>query len=429
MNAVSTPFAFVLVKWADEAGEPITLDQAKVLFTETGRGRSYLVDWFTDNTHGHVDMSGNQVFGWLRLPETLAEHQAKKPTDGRARVVGLARQAAADAQIDLSGFAGVIVVTNRFSDLYGGFGPPGYVETTAERGPGHRYWESKISPSVLCQEVIHALGVYNHSRARGAGDYTDPYDVMSMFAAYAGTHPEDPELSIGPGLNAAFMDRCGWLSTGRTQTVTEQSEVVQLRPLHRRDLPGPLCARVGTWFVEYRPKQRWDVGVPASVVLVHERADDTSFLLAALSQGGIHTTRQPDVVWPDYQEVQVESIDDEALTASVRVTRVARPAPPTAGPAITLTGQLGDGGGLILVGGRIVRIPPRSPLLAPLAQLATLQEAADLASRVDVGTIVERAALEQVAVFASERLYEVAELHSPIERLADFGPDWHDMSC
>lgn len=68
----------------------------------------------------------------------------------------------------------------------------------------------------------------------------------------------------------------------------------------------------------------------------------------------------------------VSSIDDDALTATVEV-RVPRQEP-VAGPAVSLFGTDADGGGLVLIGGKLHRIPPRSPSYALLERVVALEE-------------------------------------------------------
>jgi hypothetical protein len=78
--------------------------------------------------------------------------------------------------------------------------------------------------------------------------------------------------SIGPGLNAANMRSRGWLDESRVWTATSGLVDVPLdiRPLHRRDLPGQLAADLcGDYLVEYRKKERWDASINRSAVFVH----------------------------------------------------------------------------------------------------------------------------------------------------------------
>lgn len=372
--AIQAPCAFLLVKFAGSPDEPITKAGAEQLFTNAGRGTLNVVDWFDENTHGNVDMSGNAVFGWLPLSDSLADYQAKfaAGTYGRGSIIDLGRAAAAAAQIDLSPFTVVVVVTNVEVDLFGGTGMVCCTAATAGKG----FWEIQAAPAVLCQEMIHGLGVYEHSRHDGSDDdYNDVYDVMSMFGAYTGHHPNYPGLPIGPGLNAAFMKRCGWLDPTRGASL---GAGVTLRPLHRRDLTGSLYARVGEYFVEYRPAERWDVGFPSSVVLLHHIKNNTSYLVTALRPGS------PAFEWVsragNIGSIQVDAIDDASETATISTSFTeARPVP-VAGPALSLLGsEFGDGGGIVFIGGRIVLIPPRSPELRLVETAASLVSLAETA--------------------------------------------------
>ena len=105
-------------------------------------------------------------------------------------------------------------------------------------------------------------------------------------------------------------------------------------------------------------------------MLVHHRANLTSYL---------DEVRVPeDPPDPPFQmfhlptQMWVSSIDDDALIATVEV-RVPRQEP-IAGPAVSLFGTDADGGGLVLIGGKLHRIPPRSPSFALLERVVALEE-------------------------------------------------------
>jgi hypothetical protein len=397
------PTAFLLVKFQGSNDEPISVADAKRTFTATGRGTMNLVDWFDDNTHGSVDMSGNAVFGWLNLAESVAGYQAKRAdgTYNRDKIIELGRDAAATAGINLSPFVVHVVVTNVEVDLFGGVG---YACCTAATA-GKQFWEIQTAPSVLCQEIIHGLGVYEHARRHGSdADYRDQYDVMSMFAAWPGHSPANTNIPVGPGLNAAFMKRCGWLDPSRAAPAAQ----VQLRPLHRRDLPGPLYAIAGEYYVEYRPSRRWDTGF-ASTVLVHYIDNDTSYLIAELRAG------DPAFTWGDplspfvaHGSIHVDAIDDAGETATVTTAYSPGRPVPVGGPAISLfETEFTGGGGLVIIGGRLVRIPPRSPafrLIETAAQLATLGEV----------RVAARLKTEARAELYAQTISELEEAHEHI---------------
>jgi hypothetical protein len=412
---INFPFAFILVKFTDDPTEPISPDRARTLFTKVGRGGMYVVDWFDDNTHHKVDIGESQVFGWFPLQESSTDYNAKRAAGAdRSRILDLGRQAATAARVNLAAFSNVAVITNVEVDLFGS--AAGVVATAASANK--QYWEVQVAPSVLCQELIHGLGVPQHTRRVGSDDdYTDPYDVMSMFNATPGHHPSEPSLPIGPGLNSAFMDRAGWLDTSRVLTKPMR---VDLRPLHRLDLPGYLAAQVGNYYIEYRPRVGWDSGLPEPFVFVHTRENDTSYLVKELRSDQGLSIGDPRGILDDYFSLTVDSIDDSALTATVTID--ARSAwRPVAGPAEVFGGVAADGGGFIIIGGKIIKIPPRSPAMKVLEGLAMLEAVrsstlpAHLAHRMTVEV------LETLSSDLTAEIGELKDLHTPKAREAQDG--------
>src|SRR6266498_2058779 len=117
--ATYSPTAFLLVKFQGSNDEPISVADAKQVFTAVGRGTMNVVDWFDDNSHGQIDMTGNAVFGWLTVPDTVDGYRAKRK-DGsyeRGKIIDLARDAATAAGISLWPFTVIVTVTNVEVDL------------------------------------------------------------------------------------------------------------------------------------------------------------------------------------------------------------------------------------------------------------------------------------------------------------------------
>ena len=411
---MANPCAFILVRFADDPSTPISVNEAETLFTAQGRGRMYLVDYFAEITHGRVDMSGNAVFGWYDLDWTRQDYLDQRARTGdRTVLIAEARRVARANGAPIDSFVATIVASNGpgpAADFYGGYwAGQGYAQTTADQGPGNTGRESKVSPAALCQEIVHALGVPQHTRRTGSdADYQDPFDVMSLWTT--GTpapHPENADYVIGPGINAAFLDRCGWLDQSRGVEITHSGSY-QLRPLHRHDLPGNLFARFGDQYIEYRPKLRWDAGQAQSVVLVHHRANLTSYL------DEVHVPEDPPRD-PPFQifglpaQMWVSSIDDEALIATIEV-RVPRQQP-VAGPAVSLFGADAGGGGLVLIGGKLHQIPPRSPSFALLERVVALEEAYTLGVPPPLQLQVQQQILTQLAGTVTAQLDETKLPH------------------
>jgi hypothetical protein len=100
---------------------------------------------------------------------------------------------------------------------------------------------------------------------------------------------------------------------------------VQLRPLHRHDLPGHLAAEIpafdgasSNYLLEFRIKSKWDEAIPRSAVLVHRFEDGHSYLMSSTSgqydlANGETFERLP------YINVQIASIDEASQTATLRI--------------------------------------------------------------------------------------------------------------
>jgi hypothetical protein len=188
----------------------------------------------------------------------------------------------------------------------------------------------------------------------------------------------------------------GWLDMSRVyQFPATGSSQVTLRPLHRRDLPGYIAARVGETWIEFRMNELWDSAIGQPVVLLHRRdinesGKPCSTILITheggglVGAGGAQDRPRPDMrdgeVFKIGNELDIDSdllriavvINAEAREATIHVTH--RPARQLE-PALPFGGVTNDGGGLIWTPGRgWVRVPPRSPLYAVLEQIAEIEQ-------------------------------------------------------
>jgi hypothetical protein len=307
-----TPWAVLLCKFNDNANEPFPRRFYENLFTNTGVGLNNMVDFFRLYSHGSIDLGGSRVFGWLTLPESLAQANQHD----RGHVLPLARQTATNHGLDLSPFWGTIVCVNVGYETFGFLNGRAAVADSAG-----------TYAAVLGQEMGHGYGL-DHSRIDGStADYQDPWDVMSAKNTFQTGDPR-----IGPGLNAANMDGRGWLDPERVWSRAGffENRTLQLRPHHRRDLDGFLVARVGPFYVEYRHNEGWDAGIPRSAVLAHRLKANLSYLMRGTA--GNADLQPGDVVQrSDGQEavrVEVTGIDATNRVASVRLSL--RPTKPTA---------------------------------------------------------------------------------------------------
>jgi hypothetical protein len=407
--AVATPWAILLCKFNDDPVEPHPRSFYEKLFTTAGTGSRF----FTDCSHGSVDITGSQVLGWYTLNKKRSDYVGSGVNQkGRQDLVDWAKQAAAAANVDLSPFFAVVVVMNVQSDLFG--------------GPGRAVCDPpSTTPSLLGQEMGHGYGL-DHSRFDGSNDdYQDMWDVMSTMNAYTAAHPNYTRM--GPGLNAANMRGRNWLDETRVWSDNASSfdKTIVLRPLHRRDLTGWLAADLpGGYLAEFRMKEGWDAAIPRPAVLVHRFDNNHSYLMNG-------TAGHPDLVAGDKFEktiisatatthlaLTVEAIDTESHTATIRVVYKLQFHTIYEMFGHVSRGVMADGGGWLILNGKIVRIPPRGPITRILEQMMLFQSE-DL-NRLNPNTrgVVRQEALAAIVADVTALQEEAETFHSP-PRLAE----------
>jgi M6 family metalloprotease-like protein len=88
----ATPWAILLCKFKDKSDEPHSVDYFKKFFTQTGAGTSNMTDFYTEASHGALDLSGNKVIGWYQLDKNLSDYKGSGANQsGRNDLVTWAR--------------------------------------------------------------------------------------------------------------------------------------------------------------------------------------------------------------------------------------------------------------------------------------------------------------------------------------------------
>lgn len=294
LNPSQSSWAILLCKFKGDTSEPPAAQGVPSFRTvcENFFTKSNLtynaVKYFADMTHGKLDLTGSQVFGWLQIEASLTGRDKNGDPifdKSQTQVIDLARYAAKDAGIAVDKFAGVVVIMNTATGW--AQGSPGSVAMDWRRVDG-RNFDGTLGPrapgggngmEAFGQEMGHGYGL-DHSRMDGSNvDYLDQWDSMStMSSTYRIGDPD--YCARGPGLNAWNMRCRGWLDESRIWKIGAANagnfcETVQLRPLHQRGLPGWLGAELpgigahSPYLVEFRVPEMWDAGLPSAVVLVH----------------------------------------------------------------------------------------------------------------------------------------------------------------
>jgi hypothetical protein len=420
---MNTPWAILLIHFKDSLDEPFPRSRYEEIFTSAGAGKWNMVDYFRDMSHGRLDLSGSKVFGWIELDKARADYKGSGPNpQGRRDLITWAREKASEKypDLDLSKFFSVVVVLNYGHDLFGG--PYGVV--CGDDGANKVL--SGLSPSLLGQEMGHAYGL-RHSRLEGSpADYMDPYDIMSTVTrTFMAPHPVytardvrgDPVYRIGPGLNAANMAAVDWLDLSRVWVNLPGARIettLELRPLHRPDLPGFLAARLGRYFIEFRVKELWDGSVDPCV-LVHYFDDGHSYLVtddagrSAFTQGSVMSTPPNMSIFGSGQTIRVLSIDDVNRIAKIQVSMQVASLPnevPSPGPFQTpwvKWAAIASGDQALVVLNGIPLTIPRSSFAHQLLENVVLHQ-----STLGLGTerlkaAVQREALSNLAHLVEER--------------------------
>lgn len=237
--------------------------------------------YWREASHGTISLTGSQVFGWRDLQESVAEFNA---LGKRAVRVGHAAERFAQPgpdQVDFRSFTGIIVVTDQGADL-GGVRSDVTFNLNGENRPYRALICSQGNThSAIAHEMGHTFGL-DHSfdeKPKSCdpaddgrpGAYCDGWDIMS--AQLVNSIPRPRFGPSGPLLNALNMNLIGWLDASRVSRFTGNSDSMQLRPLSRPDLPGPLAIWLDDLLIEFRMNTGWDEGFGRPGVLIH-KVDD-----------------------------------------------------------------------------------------------------------------------------------------------------------
>ena len=174
----SSRWAILLLRFNNEqnlsASAP-SLNFYERLFTGKDAGTLNIPAYFSDISHGQLDLSASKVFDWMTIDANRSDYVGNIPDKdvpekkfNRNGLIALGYQTALDYKVSLSQFDGIVYSFAGLIDLFGILGGMAVVCDTGS-----------LWPSLLGQEMSHGYGL-DHSRADGSQtDYMDIWDIMS----------------------------------------------------------------------------------------------------------------------------------------------------------------------------------------------------------------------------------------------------------
>ncbi|NUW38305.1 hypothetical protein HTZ77_43955 [Nonomuraea sp. SMC257] len=277
-------WSILLCKFSDRPVEPQPPSYFEEFFLPAGKGQKAVFDFVDQQSRGRSTTAGSVVKGWYTMPYTWQQSKDANRAEKIEQCVRTVKAAGYTPPADHR-----IAVMLNAGDLDSGASGTRIVLDSAG-------WKAGLG----VHEFMHAHGLghsfsndlnYRNAEWSQPGEYDDPWDIMSAQNHYG---PWTGKFSYGAvGFNGPHLDEVGWLPSPRVITAGQDGRTrmtVQLAPLERQDLPGPLLLRVPFdpndlnhyYTVEFRKKTGVSEAIPRDIALIHEVDKGKTILLRDL---------------------------------------------------------------------------------------------------------------------------------------------------
>lgn len=280
-------------------------------FTEAGKGKGGLYDYWGTISDGNISLKGSKVFPWVDLnvtyngdPKRDRTHQVQDCIDATEKY--LADKHLTAKEYDLSDYYGLFILQNRPG---GEFGSIQNVTIDGKNySKGVVFFEfGSLDLSHAAHEMGHGYGLdhtFDLAQKKGCGgggpgeycDYWDPMGNPFWAIATSFSNPafgtatccgpkaqRSEQSSAGPGLNVRHLDELGWIPEGRinyylfhsSRRNCSGSVTYDVAALSHPQAKGYLELRVPFdgpakyYTVEFRHSSGWDRAF-ADSVLIHQ---------------------------------------------------------------------------------------------------------------------------------------------------------------
>jgi hypothetical protein len=331
-DAMKVPEAVVLCKYNESTDTATAETNARQLFLVGGSGTDNLFDYYAEMSYGQLDMSGSQIVGWYSMG-SISDPAVSPTTNGRSALYSscIAAARAADPSVVnpalSSAFRTLVVV-----DVDGADDGMGSSGVTIAR--------DHLDTNYTAHEMSHAYGL-KHSQNEALtycggplGDYCDQWDEMSAQNNYAHYAPM-PDRDGQAGANGFVAAQRMLLGKYLGKPLLAPSEIYEVPPatevsvalsaVNRNEVTGTRVITVPLdatryYTVELIRSSGWDIGAPATRVLVHlvDTGERVKIIPSSTVDGGYAVGMS---VSRTGIRVVVDSIDETSSTAHVTITR------------------------------------------------------------------------------------------------------------